>query len=134
MSERTELPSEKLGKIELSPEVIQIIAGIAASEVEGVAGLSGGVVGDISQLLGRKNLRQGIKVDLEEQTLIQISLLVKYGYHVVNVGKDVQEKVKMTVEEMTGVTVDQVIVHVEGLKFPQTEKKTEKEQKTHRVR
>jgi uncharacterized alkaline shock family protein YloU len=133
MSEKKELQSMKLGKIELAPEVLQIIAGLSASEVEGVAALSGGVVGDLSQLLGRKNLRQGIKVELEEQTLIKISLFIDYGYHVVDVSKKVQERVKVAIEDMTGVTVDQVVVHVEGLKFPQKEKQTEKET-THRVK
>lgn len=126
MSETKELEARKIGKIELAPEVLQIIAGLSASQVEGVAALSGGVVDDLGQLLGRKNLRQGIKVDLGDQTVIQISLVVHYGYQVVEVGKEVQEKVKVAIEDMTGVTVDQIIVHVEGLKFPQTEKKKER--------
>jgi len=135
MSDPKELPAEtaKLGKIELAPEVLQIIAGLSASQVEGVAALSGGVVGDINQLLGRKNLRQGVKVELGEKTIIQISLVVHYGYHLVEVANEVQRKVKEAVEDMTSVTVDQVVVHVEGLKFSQADRRKEDEQ-THRVK
>ena len=135
MSDPKELPAEtaKLGKIELAPEVLQIIAGLSASQVEGVAALSGGVVGDINQLLGRKDLRQGVKVELGDLTMIQVSIVVHYGYHLIDVATAVQQKVKETVEDMTGVTVDQVVVHVEGLKFSQADKKKENEQ-THRVK
>ncbi len=135
MSDQKEISVEsvKLGKIELAPEVLQIIAGLSASQIEGVASLSGGVVGDINQLLGRKNLRQGIKVELGDTTVIQVSIVVIYGYHVVEVATEVQKKVKEAIEDMTGVTVDQVVVHVEGLKFSQPDKKKEKEQ-THRVK
>ena len=59
--------------------------------------------------------------------------MVIYGYHVVEVATEVQKKVKEAIEDMTGVTVDQVVVHVEGLKFSQPDKKKEKEQ-THRVK
>jgi uncharacterized alkaline shock family protein YloU len=135
MSDPKEIPTEtaKLGKIELAPEVLQIIAGLSASQVEGVAALSGGVVDDINQFLGRKNLRQGVKVDLGDQTVIQVSIVVHYGYHLMDVATEVQQQVKETIEEMTSVSVDQVIVHVEGLKFSQTDKKKENEQ-THRVK
>jgi len=135
MSEPKELPAEtaKLGKIELAPEVLQIIAGLSASQVEGVAALSGGVVGDINQFLGRKDLRQGVKVELGDQTIIQVSVVVHYGYQLLDVATEVQKKVKETIEDMTGVTVDQVLVHVEGLKFSQADKKKENEQ-THRVK
>lgn len=135
MSDLKEIPAEtaKLGKIELAPEVLQIIAGLSTTQVEGVASLSGGVVGDINQWLGRKNLRQGVKVELGEQTIIQVSIVVDYGYHLIEVANEVQRKVKETVEDMTGVTVDQVVVHVEGLKFSQSDKQKEDEQ-THRVK
>lgn len=134
MSDQNGIPTEtaKLGKIELAPEVLQTIAGLTATQVEGVASLSGGVVSDINQLLGRKSLRQGIKVELGDETLIQISIIVHYGYHVVDVATEVQARVKEALEDMTGVVIDQVVVYVEGLKFSQPDKKKEKEQ-TRRV-
>lgn len=115
-----------LGKVEIAPEVLEIIAGMAASKVDGVSGMKGGVVGDINQLLGRKNLRQGIQVALNEQTAIQVSIIVEYGYHIPKVGQEVQEQVKSAIEAMTGISVDQVIVQVEGIKIPQAEKPKEK--------
>jgi uncharacterized alkaline shock family protein YloU len=123
-----------LGKVEIAPEVLEIIAGMAASKVEGVSGMKGGVVGDINQLLGRKNLRQGIQVALNEQTAIQVSIIVEYGYHIPNVGQEVQEQVKSAIEAMTGIVVDQVIVQVEGIRVPQVEKVKDKQEKPNRLK
>ncbi|MBA4494994.1 Asp23/Gls24 family envelope stress response protein [Paenactinomyces guangxiensis] len=109
--------AEELGKVEIAPEVIQIISGLSASQVEGVVGLNGG----LNQLLGRKNLRKGIRVDFDEQLTIELAINVLYGYHIPDVGREVQEKVKSAVESMTSLVVDRVIVRVEGIKFPQTE-------------
>ncbi|WP_089968258.1 Asp23/Gls24 family envelope stress response protein [Lihuaxuella thermophila] len=133
MNEMIDYDATELGKVEIAPEVIQIISGLAASEVEGVAGLSGGVVSDLNELLGRKNLRKGIRVDLNEQMTIELALNVHYGYHIPDVGREVQEKVKSAVETMTGLIVDQVIVRVEGIRFPQQEKGTEPDA-TQRIR
>lgn len=134
MNELINYDSSELGKIEIAPEVIQIISGLSASQVDGVISLSGGVVEDLNQLLGRKNLRKGIKVDLgENQMVIELAVIVQYGYHIPDVGREVQEKVKSAIETMTGLVVDKIIVRVEGIKFPQTEKATETDS-AHRVR
>jgi uncharacterized alkaline shock family protein YloU len=114
-----EYQSTDLGKIEIAPEVIQIIAGLAVVQVDGVAGMSGGVVDDISQFLGRKNPRQGIRVEFEEGLSIEVSILVKFGSYIPDVGKAVQEQVKHAVETMTGLQVEKVNVRVEGVKFPE---------------
>ena len=114
-----EYQSTDMGKIEIAPEVIQIIAGLAAVQVDGVAGMSGGVVDDISQFLGRKNPRQGIRVDFEEGLSIEVSILVKFGSYIPDVGKAVQEQVKNAVETMTGLHVEKVNVRVEAVKFPE---------------
>ncbi|MFC7440962.1 Asp23/Gls24 family envelope stress response protein [Laceyella putida] len=119
MSELYHYDANQLGKVEIAPEVIQLISGIAASRVEGVISLSGGVVGDINQLLGRKNLKKGIRVDLEEQLTIDLAVVVQYGYHIPDVGREIQEQVKSAVESMTGLAVDKVIVRVDGIKMPQ---------------
>lgn len=106
-----------LGKIEISPEVIQIISGLSASQVEGVIGMSGGMK-DLNELLGKKNLRRGIKVDINDVTRIELSIIVEYGYHLPDVGKNVQEAVKSAVEMMTGLSIDQVVVRIDGIKYP----------------
>lgn len=112
-----EYQSTDLGKVEIAPEVIQIIAGLAIVQVDGVAGMSGGVVDDITQFLGRKNPRQGIRVDFEEGLSIEVSILVKFGSYIPDVGKAVQEQVKNAVETMTGLRVEKVNVRVEAVKF-----------------
>jgi uncharacterized alkaline shock family protein YloU len=112
-----EYQSTDLGKVEIAPEVIQIIAGLAVVQVDGVAGMSGGVVDDITQFLGRKNPRQGIRVDFEEGLSIEVSILVKFGSYIPDVGKAVQEQVKNAVETMTGLRVEKVNVRVEAVKF-----------------
>ncbi|TCS96385.1 putative alkaline shock family protein YloU [Hazenella coriacea] len=134
MIEMNKLDTGQLGRVEIAPEVIQIISGLSATQVDGVISLSGGVVDDLNQLLGRKNFRKGIRVDFgEQQTVIDLAIVVQYGYNIPTVGREVQEKVKTAVETMTGLNVDQIIVRVEGIKFPQAEKG--KEQETpHRVR
>jgi uncharacterized alkaline shock family protein YloU len=118
MSDLYQYDANQLGKVEIAPEVIQLISGIAASQVDGVITLSGGVVGDINQLLGRKNLKKGIRVDLEDQLTIDLAVVVQYGFHIPDVGREIQEQVKTAVESMTGLTVDKVIVRVDGIKMP----------------
>ncbi|SHE45630.1 Uncharacterized conserved protein YloU, alkaline shock protein (Asp23) family [Seinonella peptonophila] len=119
--EETKVP----GRVDISPEVIQLISGLAATEVEGVAGLKGGVVGDLNQWLGRKNLRQGVKVELGDKIEIDVAIIVHYGEQVVEVGQLVQSQVKERVEEMTGLPIDRIVVRIAGLKFPQTEETQE---------
>jgi uncharacterized alkaline shock family protein YloU len=113
----TEPQVTDLGKIEIAPEVLQIIAGLAALQVDGVLGTSGGVVSDITQFLGRKNPKQGIRVELEEETKIVVSIIVEYGKKIPEVGLEVQARVKEAVENMTGLPVSDVIVRVVEVKF-----------------
>ncbi|SDW53659.1 Uncharacterized conserved protein YloU, alkaline shock protein (Asp23) family [Marininema mesophilum] len=117
----------ELGKVEIAPEVIQIVAGIAALKVEGVAGTSGGVVGDITQFLGRKNPKQGIKVELTEDASISVSIVVHYGYSIPEIGKQVQESVKSAVESMTGLAVSSISVRVAEVKFVADQDRSTKE-------
>jgi uncharacterized alkaline shock family protein YloU len=121
MSEMFHYDAGDLGKVEIAPEVIQTIAGLAATEVEGVLSLTGGVVSDLN-ILGRKNPRKGIRVELGELLVIELSVIVQYGYHIPDVGRTIQEKVKAAVENMTGLVVDRVIVRVEGVKMGASEK------------
>ncbi len=123
MSEAYEHENNSIGKIEIAPEVIQIISGIAAASVEGVIGLSGGAAANINQLLGRKNLRKGIHVDLGEQLSVQLAIVVQYGYNIPDVGRKVQEEVKTAIENMTGLLVNNVSVRIDGIKMPVSDSK-----------
>ena len=109
-----------LGEVRVADEVVGIIAGLAASEVEGVAGMSGGIAGGIAELLGRKNLSKGVKVEVgEEEAAIDLFIVVEYGVRIPEVATNIQENVKQAIEGMTGLDVVEVNVHVLGVNFPQ---------------
>ena len=125
---------EENDSIKISNDVIAIIAGAAVSEVPGVYGMSGGFAGGISEVLkGKKNLAKGIKVDAtEENAKIDVNIIVEYGARIPDVAFEIQNRVKKSVENMTGLKVDQVNVHVQGVKTEKDEeddKETEKEDK-----
>ncbi len=107
------------GSIKIANEVVAIIAGLAATEVDGVAGMSGGITGGITEMLGMKNLSKGVKVEVgEKESAIDIFIVVEYGSKISEVATLVQENVKDTVETMTGLKVIEVNVHVQGVNIP----------------
>jgi uncharacterized alkaline shock family protein YloU len=125
MGEGRTLPSE-LGAIRIADEVVSIIAGLAATEVDGVASMSGGIAGGIAEALGRKNLSKGVKVEVgEEEASVDLYLIVTYGSRIPDVAWGVQENVKQAIENMTGLKVTKVNVHVQGVSFPQEKKEEE---------
>lgn len=119
---------DSMGNIKISEEVIAIVSGIAASEVKGVAGMSNTIAGGIAELLGKKSMSKGVRVELSETTTtIGISLIVEYGCRIPDVAWEVQEKVKKAVESMTGLEVIEVNIFVDGLVIPKEEKPAEAE-------
>ena len=124
-----EVSSENEG-IKISNDVIAVIAGIAVSEVQGVAGMSGGFAGGISEVLsGKKNLAKGIKVEAgEKQAKIDVNIIVEYGTRIPDVAFEIQNRVKKAVESMTGLKVEEVNVHVQGVNTTTVEVKEEIEQ------
>lgn len=106
----------EIGVIRITDEVIAIIAGIAATEIPGVAGMSGGIAGGIAEALGRKNLSKGVKVEAgEKEAAIDLYIIVEYGYRIPEVAWSIQERVKKVVEEMTGLNVIEVNIHIQGV-------------------
>ncbi len=103
--------------IKISNEVIAVIAGVAVSEVPGVYGMSGGLAGGISEALkGKKNLAKGIKVEATEKSAkIDVNIIVEYGSRIPDVAFEIQNRVKKSVENMTGLKVSEVNVHVQGV-------------------
>ena len=84
-----------VGTIKIADEVVAIIAGLAATEIEGVAGMSGGFAGGIAEMLGRKNLSKGVKVEVgERQAAVDLYVIVEYGVPIPDVAYMVQENVK----------------------------------------
>ncbi len=111
------------GKIRIADEVVGIIAGLAATEVAGVAGMSGGLGGGIAEILGRKNLSKGVKVEVgEREAAIDLFVIVEYGVRIPEVANNIQENVKRGIESMTGLAVVEVNVHVQGVDFANPEK------------
>ena len=112
--------SEQYGDVHISEEVLEMIAGAAALEVEGVTGLAGGTVGE--QILGRKKLSKGITILWEsDQITITITIQIRYGSIIPEVAKKVQEGIIANVEATSGLKVAEVNVRVGGVTFPKAE-------------
>jgi uncharacterized alkaline shock family protein YloU len=103
--------------IKIADDVVAVIAGVAVSEVNGVYEMSGGFAGGISEVLsGKKNLAKGIKVEVNDKTTkIDVNIIVEYGTRIPDVAFEIQNKVKKAVETMTGLSVEEVNVHVQGV-------------------
>ena len=103
--------------IKIADDVVAVIAGVAVSEVPGVANMAGGFAGGITEVLsGKKNMAKGIKVDVgEKETKIDVNIIVEYGTRIPDVAYEIQTKVKKAVETMTGLKVVEVNVHVQGV-------------------
>ena len=116
--------------IKISSDVIAVIAGVAVSEVPGVFGMAGGFAGGITEVLkGKKNLAKGIKVDATgNKAKIDVNIIVEYGARIPDVAFEIQNRVKTAVENMTGLKVEEVNVHVQGVNTESlTEDKEENE-------
>lgn len=108
--------SSNIGEVQIADEVVAIIAGLAATEVKGVAGLVGNVSNEIISKLGKKNLAKGVKVDVTESAVtVDMSLVLDYGYSIPKTCVQVQERVKSAIENMTGLTVEEVNVRIAGV-------------------
>ena len=111
-----------LGEVQIAEEVITIIAGLAATEVEGVCSMGGNITKELVSRLGMKNLSKGVKVDvLEGVVTVSLALNMKYNYSIMDVSAKVQEKVKSAVENMTGLEVADVNVKVAGVEMESQE-------------
>ena len=115
-SEQTTEKNENEG-IQIAGDVIAVIAGVAVSEVSGVAGMAGGFAGGISEVFsGKKNLAKGIKVDKTDGKIkIDVNIIVEYGTRIPDVAFEIQNRVKKAVENMTGMKVEEINVHVQGV-------------------
>ena len=112
---------ENLGEVKIADEVVAIIAGLAAMEVDGVASMSGNATRELISKLGMKSLSKGVKVDvLEGIVTVSLKLNLKYGYNVMDICQKVQEKVKAAIENMTGLEVSDVNVAIAGVDMEQT--------------
>lgn len=118
---------EDTGKINISDDVVASIAGIAATEIDGVFGMSRGVAYEIAEKLGaKKNPQKGVKVSVgPDGAIIDLFIVVAFGVRIPELAWEVQENVKNSVESMTGIDVLKVNVCIEGVSF-EKEKKAKK--------
>ena len=108
--------NDTIGEVRIADEVVAIIAGLAATEVDGVDSMAGNITNELVGKLGMKILSKGVKVDVtEEHVSVDLSLNIKYGYNIPEVSERAQERVKSAIENMTGLTVLDVNVKIAGV-------------------
>ena len=111
------------GNITFATEVLEIIAGVAACDIPGVAGMSGGFKEGIADMLGRKNFTKGIKVTKTEDSLVvDIQIIVEYGVIVPDVCANIQKSVSEAITTMTGLKITAINIAVQGVRFKEPEK------------
>lgn len=117
------------GKVEIAPEVIEVIAGIAASEVEGVAQMRGNFASGVVERLGKKNHGKGVKVELSEEGIkVDVYCLMKFGISIPNVAKEIQDNIRQALLNMTALLAKEVNIHVVGIIFENQKHEIEFEQ------
>ncbi|TFD92522.1 MULTISPECIES: Asp23/Gls24 family envelope stress response protein [Jeotgalibacillus] len=112
------LEQNQLGKIEIAPEVIEVIAGIAASEVDGIAQMRGNFASGVAERLGKKNHGKGVKVELgEEGIILDVYCTVKFGISIPTVAQKLQDNIRQTLQNMTALVAEEVNIHIVGIQF-----------------
>lgn len=108
----------KVGNVSIADDVVAAIAGVAATEVEGVSKLTGNIPNELVSKLGKKNLSKGVKVLLDgKEVIVDLSLEIAYGYNIKNISVAVQDKVKQAIENMTGLNTVAVNVKISAIKL-----------------
>ena len=108
--------SGKYGEIQISDEVVAIIAGLAATEVEGVAKMAGNITNELVAKLGMKNLSKGVKIQVVDgKVSVDLAINMEYGYNIPEVTSAVQERVKSAIETMTALDVEDVNIRIAGV-------------------
>lgn len=107
-----------LGQVQIADEVVAIIAGLAACEVDGVSRLTGNLTNELASMLGKKNPAKGVRVELlPGEVKVDVSIEVLYEYSIPKVSAQVQDKVKQAIETMTGLTVTKVNIKIAGVRM-----------------
>lgn len=118
--------ANETGSVKIADEVVAIIAGLAATEVKGVAGMSGGIVGGITEFVGKKNPSKGVKVEVgEKEAAVDLYVITEFGARIPEVAHQIQKNVKKAIESMTGLEVIEINVHVQGVAIPQESREEE---------
>ncbi|MCC8168049.1 MAG: Asp23/Gls24 family envelope stress response protein [Clostridiales bacterium] len=114
------IKEDQFGEVKIADEVVAIIAGLAATEVQGISSMAGNITNEIVSKLGMKNLSRGITVEISEEAVkVDVSVNIAYGYSIPDVSEKVQEKVKTAIENMTGLNVEIVNVRIASVDMGQ---------------
>lgn len=107
------IKDDNLGEVNIADEVVTIIAGLAATEVEGISSMAGNITNELVSKLGKKNLAKGVKVDVVDNCVtVDVAVNIAYGYAIPEISEKVQEKIKTAIETMTGLSVKAVNVRI----------------------
>ncbi len=121
-----EMNDSDLGDTEITGEVLEIVAGISATEIEGVAAMSSGFTGGIAKMLGRSDLSRGVSIEEQEEgVIVNLKVIMEFEVNIPEVSYQVQKRVKNALEKMTGVTVKAVNVNVLGINITEEEEEPE---------
>ena len=108
-----QIKSDQLGEVKIADEVVAIVAGLAATEVEGVESMAGNITNEIVSKLGMRNLSKGIQIEVENDEIrVSVAINIAYGYNIPEVSAKVQDKIASAIENMTGLHVTEVNVRI----------------------
>lgn len=108
--------NEEVGSVQIADDVIAIIASIAATEVEGVSAMTGNITNELMSKVGVKNLTKGVRVEVHnKKAKVALAVMLEYGYNIPTTCRKVQERVKSSIENMTGLTVMDVSIRIAGI-------------------
>ncbi|GEN45281.1 Asp23/Gls24 family envelope stress response protein [Alkalibacillus haloalkaliphilus] len=117
-----------LGRVEIAPEVIEVIAGIAANEVSGVANMRGNIASNVTERLGKKKHGKGVKVELTEEGIeIDVYTVLDYGVSIPKVCEKIQDNIRTTLKNMTALEIIEINVHVVGVQIEEKQEESKPE-------
>ncbi|MDC1541825.1 Asp23/Gls24 family envelope stress response protein [Candidatus Pseudothioglobus singularis] len=120
--------STSLGKIEIAPEVIEVIAGIAATEVEGLYAMRGNFASDVVERFGKKTHKKGVKVELTDDGItIDLFVILKFGVSIPKVAEKLQTSIRQALKTMTALEIAEINIHVVGIQMENSEETIEAE-------
>lgn len=107
-----------IGEVKTTDEVVAIIAGLAATEVEGVVSIGGNITNELVSRLGMKSLSKGVKVSIQENAVaVDLTLNIEFGRNLLETSRKVQERVKSSIENMTGLKVADVNIRIANVEM-----------------